>query len=96
MKKIKIICMSGLLFFAACENTGSSTVGTYEKDETSQTLQKSEGESHSAELKEHSSNSTADTIRASGDATNERSGTEIKTSENVPADTAKSKVDKKP
>lgn len=35
MRKTFILIMAGILFFSACENTGSSTVGTYEKEETS-------------------------------------------------------------
>ena len=35
MRKTFIIAITGVLFFAACDNTGSSTVGTYDKEETS-------------------------------------------------------------
>ncbi|GEO12068.1 hypothetical protein [Segetibacter aerophilus] len=54
MKKISVVYLSGLLLFAACENGGSSTVGSYEKEETSQSSEKSEGgaEGHSGQAKE--------------------------------------------
>lgn len=53
MKKISVICLAGVLFFAACENTNSSTVGTYEKDETTESVEKSGMESHHSESGEH-------------------------------------------
>lgn len=42
MKKISIICLAGISFFAACENNNSSTVGTYENEETSPSVDKKE------------------------------------------------------
>lgn len=53
MKKISVVCLAGVLFFAACENGGSSTVGSYEKEETS-TSEKSESgsEAHGGQVKE--------------------------------------------
>jgi hypothetical protein len=97
MKKISIVCLSGLLFLAACENTGSSTVGTYEKEETSQSSEKSEGhsgekhegEAHGAQATEHAGSAAADTtLKTSGDAPHNASGVEVKTGANVTADTS--------
>lgn len=97
MKKISIVCLSGLLFFTACENTGSSTVGTYEKEETTQSSEKTEHESHGGQVKETTEGvategATTDTLKTSGDAPHEGSGVEIKTGETVPADTTSSKA----
>ncbi|MCW3114172.1 MAG: hypothetical protein JWR18_2568 [Segetibacter sp.] len=98
MKKFFIASLAGIFFLAACENTGSSTVGTYEKEETSQSSEKSEGESHGEKAKEHSETTTSEgathdtTLRTSGDAPNGASGAEIKTGANVPVDSAKSKA----
>ena len=68
MKRICIVCLTGLLFFAACENTNSSTVGTYEKEETSESSQKSEGGSHGGQVKESTEHETehsdADTTKS--------------------------------
>jgi hypothetical protein len=89
MKKIFVVGLSGVLFFTACENTNSSTVGTYEKEETSQSSEKSEGESHSAEVKEHTQNTTTDTVKASGDTSLARPEGEIKTGEKAAADSTK-------
>lgn len=36
MKKSSIVCLAGLFLFVACENNNSSTVGTYDKEETAQ------------------------------------------------------------
>lgn len=79
MKRISIVCLTGLLFFTACENTGSSTVGSYERDETSQSSEKTEA--HEAQVKE---GSTTDTLKAS---VNTNEGIEIKTDTTVSADT---------
>lgn len=90
MKKITIVCLTSLLFFSACENSGSSTVGSYENEETSSSSNKSEMEGHGSPAKEHkegTGHTTNDTI---GDAPGHRSGTEIKTEGNVSADSAKS------
>lgn len=102
MKKISIVCLAGLLFFTACENTGSSTVGTYEKEETSQSSEKSENKSHGAQTKENTERATENTEKAttdttlkiSGDAPQGASGAEIKIGERVSADTTNSKVPK--
>lgn len=65
MTKISIVCLAGMLFFASCENSESSTVGTYEKDETPATSEKQEETTHEAgsnkdeDLKETSTDSSA-------------------------------------
>lgn len=43
MTKISSICLAAVLLFAACENKGSSTVGVYENEESSESSDKSEG-----------------------------------------------------
>ena len=96
MKKIFVVSLSGLLLLAACENTGSSTVGTYEKEETSQSSEKSEGEIHSGEAKEHTQNATTDTVKTSEDASHKGSSVEIKEGENAAADTTASRANVKP
>lgn len=35
MRKIPMVCLAGMLSFAACHNENSSTVGTYEREEPS-------------------------------------------------------------
>jgi len=35
MIKASIVCIAGILFLSACENSNSSTIGTYEQEETS-------------------------------------------------------------
>lgn len=98
MKKIFIICFTGIFFLAACENTGSSTVGSYEKEETSHSSEKSEGEAHGEKAKEHSGTTTSEgathdtTLRTSGDAPSGSSGAEIKTGENVTVDSTRIKT----
>lgn len=98
MKKIFIACLTGIFFLAACENTGSSTVGTYEKEERSQSSEKSEGEGHGEKAKEHSESTTSESanhdtsIRNSGDAQHGASGVEVKTGANVPVDSTKSRA----
>ncbi|MCW3079996.1 hypothetical protein [Segetibacter sp.] len=53
MKKISVVCLAGLLFFTACENGGSSTVGSYEKEETSSSEKSESGsEGHGGQVKE--------------------------------------------
>ena len=42
MKKVFIAALSGVILFAACDNTNSPSVGTYEK-ETSQSTEQKEG-----------------------------------------------------
>jgi hypothetical protein len=103
MKKISAICLSGLLLFTACENTGSSSVGTYEKDETSQSSEMSESgsEAHGGKVKEgteHTTNQSAGidtTLPTSGDAHRGGSGAEMKTGANVSVDTT-NKVKSRP
>lgn len=93
MKRICIVCFTGLLFFTACENTNSSTVGTYEKEETSTSSEKSEGGSHGKQAKESTEHAIADTtLKTLGDAPHEGSGVELETGANVAADTTKSKA----
>lgn len=95
MKKLTIVCLTGWLFLAACENTGSSTVGSYEKEETSQSFEKAEGEAHGAPVRESAegaAHGTTDTVQTSGDAPSGRSGIEVKTGENVSVDSANSKA----
>jgi hypothetical protein len=102
MKKISIVCLTGLLFFTACENSGSSTVGTYEKEETSQSSEKNENEGHGGQAKENTERATENTekattdttLRISGDAPQGASGAEIKTGANVSVDTTNNKVPK--
>ncbi|HSU51304.1 MAG TPA: hypothetical protein VLJ41_11955 [Segetibacter sp.] len=97
MKRISIVCLTGLLFFAACENTNSSTVGSYEKEETSQSSEKNESESHGAQKEEHSQSSTnTDTITTSADTTHPGSSVELKTGANVPVDSAKGSGNARP
>ena len=86
MKKITIISLTGLLFFTACQNTGSSTVGTYDKEETSQSSEKSESESKSGEVKEKTESTTTDTLK-----TSTNSGAENKAGETVVADSSSNK-----
>jgi hypothetical protein len=77
MKRISIVCLSGLLLLAACHNSGSSTVGTYEQEQTTESSEKSEGESHHAEGAEHkettkpNESATADSLKSSADTSNE-------------------------
>jgi len=40
MKKIYVAGVAALLFFTACENSGSSTVGSYKDEETSPAINK--------------------------------------------------------
>ncbi len=56
MKKISIVCLAGLLFLAACENNNSSTVGTYENDETSSSADKKESTSNDENLNSNTEN----------------------------------------
>ncbi|MEJ7684955.1 MAG: hypothetical protein WKG06_45340 [Segetibacter sp.] len=56
MKKTSIVCLAGMLFFAACENNNSSTVGTYENDETSSSADKKEGTSKEENLNSYTEN----------------------------------------
>ncbi len=56
MKKISIVCLAGLLFLAACENNNSSTVGTYENDETSSSADKKESMSNDENLNSNTGN----------------------------------------
>ncbi|MDQ6813399.1 MAG: hypothetical protein M3040_06675 [Bacteroidota bacterium] len=90
MKKISIVCLTGLLFLTACDNSGSSTVGTYEKEETSQSSEKSESNSNKG-LEEKTERATEKAAKGSGDTTvkmsGDESGAEIKTGSNVSADT---------
>ena len=75
MKRISIVCLSGLLLFAACHNSGSSTVGTYEQEQTTESSEKSESESHHGEgtehktTTEHNESSAPDTLKSSLDTT---------------------------
>jgi len=102
MKKICIAGFVGLLFFTACENTGSSSVGSYEKEETSQSSDKSENEGHSGQAIENGQSGTENTgtvttdtsLKVSGDAPHEASGAEIKTGASVSADTTNNPVPK--
>jgi len=77
MKRISIIYLSGLLLFAACDNSGSSTVGTYEQEQTTESSEKSESETHHGEGSEHKAttehNETAptDSVSTSVDTTSE-------------------------
>lgn len=98
MKKISIVCLTGLLFLTACENSGSSTIGTYDKEETSQSSEKSEGEAHGGQAKENTetTTTTTDTLKTSGDAPHDASGAEVKTGANVSVDTTNNKVNSKP
>lgn len=61
MKRIFIVGLAGIMFLAACENTGSSTVGTYEKDETTQSSEKTEGEAAEGQVKEKTETNTKET-----------------------------------
>lgn len=42
MKKIYVAGVVAAIFFVSCENNGSSTVGSYENEETSSTTDKKE------------------------------------------------------
>jgi hypothetical protein len=44
MTKISFVFFASILFFTSCENDGSSTVGTYEKEETSASPERKETE----------------------------------------------------
>lgn len=70
MKKLSVICLAGILFFAACENNNSSTVGTYENDEASRVSDKKEDSSK----EQTSSNQTENTTAASIDTAKNISG----------------------
>lgn len=89
MKKTFVVGLFGLLFLTACQNTNSSTVGTYEKEESSQSSEKSEGETHSGEAKEHTQNATTDTLKTSEDTSHQNTGEKA-------ADTTNSRVNKQP
>lgn len=68
MKKISIAFFAGMLFFAACDNPGSSTVGDWNKGESTE---KSEQTEEHVTTKEHGSTNeenTGDTTKAMGDA----------------------------
>ncbi|MCW3105530.1 MAG: hypothetical protein JWQ09_36 [Segetibacter sp.] len=84
------------IVFYCLRNSGSSTIGTYEKEETSQSSEKSESESHGGQVKENTESTTIDTLKTSGDAPHEGSGVEIKTGANVSVDTTNSKANSKP
>jgi hypothetical protein len=59
MKKFFIVSLSAALFLGACSNDGSSTVGTYERDEVSESTEGSEhgtGEGHDQKETEGSEN----------------------------------------
>lgn len=47
MKKITAALLSTAFFFAACTNNGSSTVGSYEREETHETEKTEGNKSHS-------------------------------------------------
>ena len=97
MKRISVVCLTGLLFLAACENTNSSTVGSYEKEETSQSTEKNESEAHGGQTKEHSQSATkSDTISTSADTSHVGSGVESKTGANATVDSVKGKGNERP
>lgn len=75
MKRISIVCLTGLLFLTACENTGSSTVGSWEKEETTQSTEKTEGASHEEQAKEKTDSVTVDTLKAGTDGTQNKANT---------------------
>ena len=64
MKKISVICLSGLLlFFTACEsNSNSSTVGKYENDDVSQSSDNKEGHSQEQSSNTETGNASAVTM----------------------------------
>jgi hypothetical protein len=70
MKKLSVALMAGIILFAsACENNGSSTTGTYEKEEVSHT----EGKSEEHGKEEHDEHETRKdgTNHTSGEANEE-------------------------
>jgi hypothetical protein len=85
MKRISIVCLSGLLLFAACHNSGSSTVGTYEQEQTTESSEKSESETHHGEgaehkdVTEHKESATADSLKSSADTSNKMSSQDTTT-----------------
>lgn len=91
MKKISILCLSGLLFLTACDNSGSSTIGTYEKDETLQSTQKNESASHEQQSIEKSENLSSDTLKHSPNPGKEASSGDVKASSKASADSNNSK-----
>lgn len=72
MKRIFIILLAGSMSIISCENSGSSTVGSYEREETSSHEVSKEGhdtKEHDAKMEEeHSTNTTADTSHTSVEA----------------------------
>jgi len=40
MKKTYLVALAGILFFTACDNSGSSTIGSYKDEETSPAIDK--------------------------------------------------------
>ncbi len=63
MKKISIAIFSVMLF-TACENTGSSTVGTYEKDEeTTQSPDQKEEAQKEQSTRQNTGSTTSDTLQ---------------------------------
>lgn len=71
MTKIYIACLAGILFFTACENESSSTVGTYDHEETSASSEKKEDatkEENSGNKNEDAMNATIDTSKSNADS----------------------------
>src|SRR4051794_20373800 len=66
MNKFFVAGIAATLFFASCEQSGSSTIGTYENDETSPTAEKKEGASgeHSSDSETSNAEISADTAKS--------------------------------
>ena len=63
MKKILVAGFIGLIAFTSCENSGSSTIGTYEKEETHSTEKRETGSGHGHE-KQGTDHDKEDTTKA--------------------------------
>ena len=63
MKKFVVAGFIGVIAFASCENTGSSTVGTYEREETHSSEKKESGTGH-GNAKEAAGHATEDSAKA--------------------------------
>lgn len=89
-------CIAGLLTFAACENTGSPTVGKYEQEETSQSTEKTENKPHGRQSKQETVTASGrdTTLQTSGDAPSGHSAREVKTDANTADTTATTHSDR--
>lgn len=73
MTKTSIVCIAGILFFAACTNDNSSTTGSYDNEETSAPSETKEDALKDEPVNNESENagqSSIDTAKAYKDTVN--------------------------